>query len=113
MATKLKGMNRIQLASIAFYGVTGILLLAFLPLTSFAPHLGFLGIVSLITAYSLITKRAWAPWLVFILLVTNSVFGLYTLVSIGFSNVLVALAMLAFTVLTWVVSALLLLKRKS
>ncbi len=113
MATKLKSMSRTKLGSIAFYAVSGILLLAFLPLTGFPPHLGFLGIVSLITAYSLFTKRAWALWLVFILLVTNSVFGIYTLASVGFSNVLVALAVLAYSVLTWVVSALLLLKRKS
>ena len=51
--------------------------------------MGFLGIVSLITAYSLFTKRAWAPWLVFIMLVTITVFSGVTLYSVGFSNLLV------------------------
>ncbi len=112
LATKLKNTTRTKLAAIAFYAITGILLLAFLPLTGFPPHLGFLGIVSLITAYSLFTKRAWAPWLVAILLITNTVFSLYTLYSVGFSNTLVALSMIGYVALTWIVTILLVLKRK-
>jgi hypothetical protein len=112
LATKLKSFNRIQLASIAFYAVTGILLLAFLPLTVFPPHLGFLGIVSLITAYSLFTKRVWVPWLVFILLVSITVFSAITLYSVGLSNLLVTAMILPYLVLTWVFTVQLLLKRK-
>jgi hypothetical protein len=111
IATKLKSFNRIQLASIAFFAVTGILLLVFLPFTGFPPHMGFLGIVSLITAYSLFTKRAWAPWLVFIMLVTITVFSAVTLYSVGFSNLLVTAMMLPYLVLTWVFT-ILLLRRK-
>jgi len=112
IATKLKSFNRVQLASIAFYAVTGILLLAFLPLTGFPPHLGFLGIVSLITAYSLFTKRVWAQWLVFIMLVTITVFSGVTLFSVGFSNLLVTAMILPYLVLAWVFTVQLLLKRK-
>jgi hypothetical protein len=112
MATKLKSMNKAKLASIAFFGVSGILLLAALPFSGFPPHLGFLGIVSLITAYSLFTKRAWGMWLVFFMLIVNTVFGLYTLAAVGFSNILVALATLAYAVLTWAATAILVLKRK-
>jgi hypothetical protein len=113
LTAKLKSTSRIQLTAIAFYAVTGVLLLAFLPFTGFPPHLGFLGIVSLIAAYSLFTRRAWAPWLVFILLAANTVFSLYTLYSVGWSNVLVALSMLAYAVLTWIVTGLVLIKRKA
>ncbi|MDR0373780.1 MAG: hypothetical protein LBI79_09605 [Nitrososphaerota archaeon] len=112
IATKLKSLNRNQLIAIVFYVSTGILLFASLPLTRFPPHLGFLGILGLISAYSLLTKRAWAPWLMFILLITNTVFSLYTLYFVGLSNVMVALSMLTYAVLTWIVTALVLIKRK-
>jgi len=112
IATKLKGFNRIQLASTAFYAVTGILLLAFLPFTGFPPHMGFLGIMSLITSYSLFIKRVWAPWMVFILLVSITVFSAITLYAVGFSNLLVTAMILPYLVLTWVFTVQLLLKRK-
>ena len=112
LATRLKTFKPFELASLAFYAVTGIILLAFLPLTSYPPHLAFLGILSLITVYSLFAKRIWGPWLVAVLLIVNSAFALDVLLSIGFSNLLVALSMLGYAVLTWLISAYLLLKRK-
>jgi hypothetical protein len=86
--------------------------MAFLPLTGYPPHLSFLGILSLITAYSLFAKRGWAPWLVAILFITNTAFSLDVLFSVGFSNMLVTLSMFAYAVLTWVFSAYIILKRK-
>jgi hypothetical protein len=112
LSTKLKTFKPFKLASIAFYAGTGIILLAFLPLTGFPPHVGFLGILSIITSYSLFVKRVWAPWLVAILLIVNSAFALDVLFSVGFSNLLVGLSMLGYAVLTWVFTAYLLLKRK-
>lgn len=112
LSTRLKTFRPFELASLAFYSVTGIILLAFLPLTGYPPHLAFLGILSLITFYSLFVKRAWAPWLVAVLVIVNSAFALDVLFSIGFSNVLVALSMIGFAVLTWLFTAYLLLKRK-
>jgi hypothetical protein len=112
LLTKLKTFNRLELASIAFYAISGIILLAFLPLTGFPPHIGFLGILSLITAYSLFIKRAWTPWLVAILFAAATVFSLYTLYSSGFSNALIGISMIAYTVLTWIFTAYIILKRK-
>jgi hypothetical protein len=89
-----------------------MLLLVFLPLSSFPPHLALLGILSLITAYSLFTNRVWATWLVFILLITISVFAFYTLYAVGFSNAIVALAMVGYAALTWAVGVWLWLRRK-
>jgi hypothetical protein len=112
LSKRLKTFKPFQLASIAFYAVTGLILFAFLPLTGYPPHLGFLGIFSLITAYSLFVKRGWAPWLVSILFIVNTTFSLDVLFSVGFSNIIVALSMLTYAVLTWVFTANLLLKRK-
>ena len=112
LATKLKTFKLFELLSLAFYALTGLILLAFLPFTGFPPHQGFLGILSLITAYSLFLKRGWAPWLVAILFIVNTAFALDVLFSIGFSNVLVALSMVGYAVLTWLFTAYLLLKRK-
>jgi uncharacterized membrane protein (DUF2068 family) len=112
IATKLKSFNRVELASIAFYAIAGVILLAFLPLTSFAPQLGLLGILSLIAAYGLFTKRAWMPWLVFVLFAAATAFSLYTLYSVGFSNALLGISMIPYAVLTWVFSLYILLKRK-
>jgi hypothetical protein len=111
LSTKLKTFKPFQLASIAFFAVTGIILLAFLPLTGYPPHVGFMAILSLITAFSLFAKRGWAPWLVAILVIAITAFTLDTLISAGFSNLLVGLSMLAYAILTWVFTAYLLLKK--
>ena len=112
IASRLKNFNRIELASLAYYVLSGIILLVFLPLTGYAPQLGLLGILSLIVAYGVFTNRAWAPWLIFILLVGASTFSLYTLVIAGFSDALLGLSMVAYAVLTWVFAIYLLLIRR-
>ena len=109
----LKRFNRIELAALAFYAISGIILLAFLPLTGFPPQLGLLGILSLITDYGIITKRAWAPWLLFILFAGASTFSIYTLVVAGFSNALLGISMTVYAVLTLIFAVyLLLIKRR-
>jgi hypothetical protein len=112
LATKIRAFKRLELASIVFFAVTGIILLATLPLAGYPPHVGFLGILSLITAFSLFTKRAWAPWLVAILFITIIGFTLVTLFSAGFSNLIVGLSMLGYFILALVFTAYLLLRRK-
>ncbi len=112
-AIKLKNFKRNELLAIAFYFISGIILLVSLPLAAFAPHLALLGIISLIAGYSLLTKRAWAPWLVAILFIVVSVFTIFTLLSIGFSNALVALSMIGYVVFTWLATIYLLLKRRT
>ncbi len=112
IATRLQKFNRTELVSMVFYAVAGLLLLVSLPLTGFPPHIGALGIISLITAYSMFTKRAWALWLIVILFVTVSVFGLFTLYLVGFSNAFVSVGMVAYVALTWLFTVYLLLKRR-
>jgi hypothetical protein len=113
IAAKLKTMTQIERASLAFYTVTGILLLVALPLSDYAPHLGLLGILSLIVAFSFFTKKVWTRWLIAILFVAASVFAIFTLYSAGFSNLLVGLSMLGYLLLTWVFAFYILLKRKA
>ncbi len=113
LASKLKSFNRIELATLAFYAVSGIIFLVFLPLTDFAPQLGLLGVLNLIVAYGLFTKRGWASWLLFILFVSALAFSLYTLIAVGFSNALVGLSMVVYAALTLIFALYILLKKKT
>ena len=83
-----------------------------LPFASYAPQLGLLGILSLIVAYGVFTKRGWAPWLIFILFIAATTFSLYTLVVAGFTDALIGLSLLGYLLLTWVFAIYLLLIRR-
>jgi len=109
---RIKNFNRTELAALAFYALSGILLLVSLPLTGYPPQLGLLGILSLITGWSLFTRRTWAPYLVFILFAAATVFSLWILAAAGFSNVLVGISMTVYAVLTIVFAVYLLLIRR-
>ena len=112
LAYKLKSFNRIEQASLAYYVVSGVILFVYLPLTGYAPQLGLLGVLSLIVAYSVFTKRAWTPYLIFILFIAASTFSLYTLISAGLSNALLGVSMIAYAVLTWIFAIYLMLIRR-
>lgn len=65
----------------AFYAVVGCLLLANVILSGFAapPHMGVLGLLSLITALGLFTVRKWAVILTIALFTVGITFGATTL----------------------------------
>ncbi len=113
LATRLKSFKRIELASLLFYAVTGIIFFVFLPLSNFAPQLGLLGILSLIVAYGLFTKRGWAPWLLFVLFVAATAFSVYTIFAVGFGNALFGLGMIAYAVFTWLFGVNIFLRRRT
>ena len=113
LATNLKSFKRIELASLLFYAVTGIIFFVFLPLSNFAPQLGLLGILSLIVAFGLFTKRGWAPWLLFVLFVAASAFSIFTLSAAGLSNPLLGVGLIAFVALTWLFGVYIFLRRKT
>ena len=113
IASNLKNVSRIELVSVAFYALSGIILLIFLFMTGYPPHVAFLGVLSLIVAYGVFTKRKWATWINFILFAGVSTFCIYTLISIGFSDVIVALEMIVYLALTWIFAYYNLLKRKT
>ncbi len=108
----MKDINLSQFIVAIFNIVAGIILLAYLPSIAFPPHVAFIGIINFITAYSILGKRGWAPFLVFFLLVTNTSFVIFTLYSAGFSNILLAFSMLTYAVLTWVMAGVFFFKKK-
>ena len=113
IAAKLKTLNRAELAPLAFYAISGIILLALLPFAGFPPHVALIGILSLIAAYSLFTNRGWTLWLVAVLFFIASVFAFYTLYFAGFSNLLLGLGLVVYVALTWVFALYILFKRKA
>jgi hypothetical protein len=109
LTSRLRSFNRIELAAITFYVVSGIVFLVFLPFIGFPPQVALVGILSLITVYGIITKRKWAPWVLFILFAAASTFSIYTLAVSGFSNLLVGFSLAVYAVLTWVFAVYILL----
>ena len=112
LITRLRRFNRVEIAALAFYAIAGIALFVYLPLTDFPPQLGLLGVLSLVTVYGIFTKRGWMPWLVFVLFAGVTAFSIFTLYSVGFSNVSLGVSMLVYAVLTWIFTAYILLKRR-
>lgn len=109
----IKTMGMRAFAPIAFYGVVGILFLILLSFANFPPHIGLTGIMSLITAYGLFTKRSWAKWLLVAMFFVATTLSLSTLYYTIFNNWIVDIIMIAYAVLTWVFTVRTLLKGKS
>ena len=110
--SKLKTADVRALAPVAFYGAVGIVFLALLPFANFPPHIGLTGTLSLVTAYGIFKKRFWAFWLVVALFAVATTISLHTLYVIAFTNWIVAVSMIAYAFLTWIVTLYLVLKRK-
>jgi hypothetical protein len=100
-SSKLKNLGFGTLASIAFYAITGAPFLVLLPLSNYPPHIGLTGLMSLITAYSILTKRPWAKWLVAGMFFVATTISLYTVYFIIMNNLPVALLLIAYAVLIW------------
>ena len=111
--SNLKTAGIRTLVPVAFYSAVGIIFLALLPFANFPPHVGLTGILSLITAYGIFKKSFWAIWLVVALFAVATTIALYTLYIVAFSNWLVGISMVAYTILTWVFTAYIMLKRKT
>jgi len=111
LASTLKNASLTTIAPVVFYAAAGIAFLTLLPLAGFPPHVGLTGVVSLITAYALFTKRRWATWLVVILFFVATTLSLYTLYFIILSNWLGSLGLIVYAVLTWYFTYYTLLKR--
>lgn len=109
--SKLKNLGFGKLALITFYAAAGLLFLVLLPLSNYPPHIGLTGVISLMTAYGLSTKRSWAKWLVAALFFVVTTVTLYTLYSILFSDVPVSVGLIAYAVLTWYFTYYVLIKK--
>ena len=102
LASKLKNLSTGSLATIAFYGIAGIVFLALLPFSGFPPHVALLGIVSVAAAYGLLMKRKWANWIVAVLFFVATTFSIYTLYYVIATDALATASMAVYAVLTWI-----------
>jgi len=107
-----KTLNLATSAPIAFYALVGVIFLILLPFSNYPPHIALTGIMNLITAYSLFTKRSWVKWLVIALFLVATTLSLCTLYYFIFSNWIVSLSLIAYLAFTWLFTALLILKSK-
>jgi uncharacterized membrane protein (DUF2068 family) len=98
--SKLKIEDAGMFMALIFYAVAGIICLAVLPLTSFPPHLGIIGILSLLTTYGLFRKRAWTIWFVVVVFLIATTFSVVTLY-FGRDPIL-DISTIAYLILTWI-----------
>jgi hypothetical protein len=114
LGSKFNIESKGMLATLIFYAVAGIIFLVLLPLTNFPPHLGIIGIFSLIVAYGTFRKRNWTIWFVIILFfatLTFSVYMLYNYFALG--DYILGTAMTAYLILTCIFTAYAVSKRRS
>ena len=99
-------------ATSAFYAIVGIAFLALLPMSGFPPHVGILGILSLIAAYGMFRKRAWSFWFIIVLFFASTTFAFYVIFSVLTREYLLSVGMIFYLILTWVFTAYAANKRK-
>lgn len=102
----LAGKFRIEsmgsLATAAFYGVVGVLLLVAMTLSNFPPHIALLGITSIVAAYGILKKRFWSTWLIVALFFVVTALTIYTAYYTASFDLLTTIGMIAYLVLTWI-----------
>jgi hypothetical protein len=112
LGSRLKIESKGMFATFAFYAIAGIIFLVLLPIASFAPHLGIVGMFSLITAYGVLKKRVWAIWFVMILFFVGTTFSAFMIYYILQVDYLLGVSAIAYLVLTWVFTVYAWAKRK-
>lgn len=100
LKSKLRIENVGMFMALIFYAAAGTICFAVLPMTGFPPHIGIIGISSLLTAYGLFRKRAWTIWFVIMLFFTVTTFSVATLY-FG-RDLLLNISMVAYLILTWI-----------
>jgi len=110
--SKIKMENIGVFLALAFYAVVGIVCFVVLPLANFPPHIGIMGILSLITAYGLFKKRVWAVWLVVMLFFIATTFSAFMLYYWFEKDFIFDISMFAYLILIWVFTAYIVAKRK-
>ncbi len=113
LKSKLKIESIGMFTAFVFYAIVGIIFFAVLPMADFPPHIGIIGILSLITAYGLIKKRVWAIWLVVVLFFVATTFSAVTSYYAFGSDLLLGISAIAYLILTWIFTAYIAAKRKN
>ena len=96
-----------------FYVIAGIVFLILLPMSAFAPDLGLLGIVSLITAYGVLRKRSWSLWLVIVLFVAGTTFVAFTLYYNVLTAFLASLGLILYLILLLIATGYIAIRRRA
>ena len=112
IVSRLKIESKGMFATSVFYAIAGIIFFVLLPMASFAPYLGIIGIFSLVTAYGVFRKRAWAIWFVMILFFVGTTFSAVMIYNILQLDYLFGIGVILYLVLTWVFTAYAVMKRK-
>jgi hypothetical protein len=105
LLSKLRIESRGMFATSLFYAIVGVVFLVLLPMSGFPPHIGVLGILSLIAAYGMFRKRAWSFWFVMILFFGGTAYSSYVIYSFLTRNYLLGTGMIFYFILTWVFTA--------
>jgi len=114
LKSKLKIESTGMFAAFVFYAIVGIVCFAVLPIANFPPHIGIIGILSLLTAYGLFKKRVWTIWFAVVLFfsaVTCSVVMLYYYLLQ--SDIFLGISMIVYLVFSWVFTVYTAAKRKT
>jgi len=101
ISSTLKNLSIGATASVIFYAAAGIIFLVVLPFVNFPPHIGLTGMMSIVAAYGLFTKRAWAPWLVVALFLVALTISAFTLFFSMFVNWPVNLVLVVYLILNF------------
>jgi hypothetical protein len=113
LRSKLKTENIGTFAALAFYVIVGIVCFAVLPMANFPPHIGIIGILSLITAFGLFKKRIWTIWFISVLFFVATTYSAYTLYYYLGKDLLLGTSASAYLILTWIFTAYAAAKRKT
>jgi len=112
LGSRLKIESKGMFATFAFYAIAGIIFLVLVPIASFAPHLGIVGMFSLITAYGVFKKRVWTIWFVMILFFVGTTFSALMIYNTPQLDYLLGVTAIAYLILTWVFTVYAWTKRK-
>ncbi len=113
LRSKLKIESVGMFVAFIFYALVGIICVVALPMANFPPHVGIIGILSLITAYGLFKSRVWTLWVVVALFFIATTFSAYTLYCAFGEDLLLDISIIAYLVLTWIFTAYTAAKRKT
>lgn len=113
LKNKLKIENVRMFAAFIFYALVGIICFVELPISGFPPHIGIIGVLSLITAYGLFEKRSWSLWVVVALFFVGTTFSAYTLYCALGKDLLLDISAIAYLVFTWVFTIYVAAKRRT
>lgn len=111
LGSRFKIESRGMLATSMFYAVVGVIFLAVMVMANFPPHIGIMGIFSLIAAYGVFRKRGWVIWFVIISFFIATTFSAFMIYDVFASNLLLGLGAVAYLILTWVFTVYVAAKR--